>query len=299
MKFLITSSRFASRFHKFQTQLLTSSSSQQLKFASPSSSSSSSDSLTSCLDDDYGIRTITLNNPRKRNALSLEMLQSLASSISKPWDNLRIIVIKATGPVFSSGHDLKELSKERPSSYHADVIQLCSKLMNSFKDIPVPIMAQVQGLATAAGCQLVASCDIAIAAKSARFATPGINHSLFCTTPGVALGRAVPRKAALYMLFTGFQITADEALRFGLISEVVADEFLENEARRIAESISRSSKPVIKLGKKAFYQQIGLNQEAAYDLATTTMVDNLKIRDAQEGIEAFLQKRQPKWNHKG
>ncbi|XP_052271313.1 enoyl-CoA hydratase domain-containing protein 3, mitochondrial-like isoform X2 [Dreissena polymorpha] len=220
-----------------------------------------------------GIRKITLNDPKKRNALSLGMLQQLQKDVSAVDDSLRVIVLSHTGPVFSAGHDLKEL------------------------DIPVPVIAQVNGLATAAGCQLVASCDIAVVTENSKFATPGVQVGLFCSTPAVAVGRSVPRKVAMEMLFTGQPISAQDALLHGLVSRVVPEGKLEEETTRIAMKICEFSKSVITLGKRTFYKQIALDRKLAYSLTEKVMVDNLALKDGQEGIKAFVEKRKPVWSH--
>uniref|UniRef100_A0A8C5PG74 Enoyl-CoA hydratase domain-containing protein 3, mitochondrial n=1 Tax=Leptobrachium leishanense TaxID=445787 RepID=A0A8C5PG74_9ANUR len=258
----------------------------------------SSDPLTVCLQR-KGIRRITLNNPNKRNALSLDMIQSLQNDILHDIDDaaLRVIIIAAEGPVFSSGHNLKELTSEHGRDYHAEVFNTCAKLMTSIQSIPVPVIAQVNGLATAAGCQLVASCDIAVASDKARFATPGVNVGLFCSTPAVALGRAVPRKVALEMLFTGEPITAHDALLHGLISKMVPEEDLEEETTKIAQKICQTSRSVVALGKATFYKQMAKGLEDAYKLTSQVMVDNLSLKDGQEGIAAFSQKRKPLWSN--
>ncbi|KAB1254114.1 Enoyl-CoA hydratase domain-containing protein 3; mitochondrial [Camelus dromedarius] len=202
------------------------------------------------------------------------------------------------GPVFSSGHDLKELTDEQGPDYHAEVFRTCSEVMMMIQNHPVPVIAMVNGLATAAGCQLVASCDIAVASDKSSFATPGVNIGLFCSTPGVALGRAVPRKVALEMLFTGEAMSAQEALLHGLLSRVVPEERLEEETMRIARKVASLSRPVVSLGKAAFYRQLAQDLRTAYHLASQTMVDNLGLPDGQEGIKAFLQKRKPVWSHR-
>ncbi|XP_072257890.1 enoyl-CoA hydratase domain-containing protein 3, mitochondrial [Pyxicephalus adspersus] len=244
-----------------------------------------------------GIRKITMNNPQKRNALSLSMLQSLQNDISYEADdmNLRVIVIAAEGPVFSSGHNLKEFTSAQGKEYHAEVFNACVKLMKTIQTIPVPVIAQVNGLATAAGCQLVASCDIAVASDRSKFATPGVNVGLFCSTPAVALGRAVPRKVALEMLFTGEPISAHDALLHGLVSSVVPEENLETETMRIASKICQASRSVVGLGKAAFYKQMSQSLEEAYKFTSEVMLENLSLKDGQEGIEAFTQKRKPVW----
>uniref|UniRef100_A0A8C8ZL34 Enoyl-CoA hydratase domain-containing protein 3, mitochondrial n=1 Tax=Prolemur simus TaxID=1328070 RepID=A0A8C8ZL34_PROSS len=246
-----------------------------------------------------GIRNIVLSNPKKRNALSLAMLKSLQNDIlhEAESNDLKVIVISAEGPVFSSGHDLKELTSEQGRDYHAEVFQTCSEVMMLIRNHPVPIIAMVNGLATAAGCQLVASCDIAVASDKASFATPGVNVGLFCSTPAVALGRAVPRKVALEMLFTGEPISAQDALLHGLLSKVVPEPQLQEETMRIAAKIASLSRPVVSLGKATFHKQLPQDLQTAYRLTSQAMVDNLALRDGQEGITAFLQKRRPVWSH--
>ncbi|KAI1888056.1 hypothetical protein AGOR_G00181120 [Albula goreensis] len=246
-----------------------------------------------------GIRNIILNNPKKRNALSLSMLTSLRSDIMADIDSddLRVIIISAEGPVFSSGHDLKELTSAQGRDYHYQVFQLCSEVMSLIQDIPVPVIAKVNGVATAAGCQLVASCDMAVATEKSTFATPGVNVGLFCSTPAVAIGRAVPRKVAMEMLFTGAPISARDALLHGLVSKVVPEERLEEETMAIARQVCQASRPVVALGKATFYRQMAQGRDAAYATTSRVMVDNLALRDGQEGIRAFLEKRKPVWTN--
>ncbi|XP_076862991.1 enoyl-CoA hydratase domain-containing protein 3, mitochondrial [Brachyhypopomus gauderio] len=250
-------------------------------------------------EQEDGIRRIVLNNPKKRNALSLAMLTSLREDILTDVDNvdLRVIIISARGPVFSSGHDLKELTSSHGRDHHTSVFRACSEVMTLIQDLPVPVIAMVNGIATAAGCQLVASCDIAVATEKSTFATPGVNVGLFCSTPGVALGRAVPRKVAMEMLFTGRPITAQEALLHGLVSKVVSEERLEEEALGMARRVCESSRPVVALGKAAFQRQMAQSRDAAYATAAAVMVENLALRDGQEGITAFLEKRRPMWTN--
>ncbi|XP_040885644.1 enoyl-CoA hydratase domain-containing protein 3, mitochondrial [Toxotes jaculatrix] len=249
---------------------------------------------------DNGIRRIILNNPRKRNALSLSMLESLRENILSDADSedLRVIIISAKGPVFSSGHDLKELTSAQGREYHTQVFHTCAEVMTLIQDIPVPVVAMVNGVATAAGCQLVASCDIAVATEKSTFATPGVNVGLFCSTPAVAIGRAVPRKVAMEMLFTGTPISARDALLHGLISKVVPEERLEEETLAIAQRVCQASRPVVALGKATFQRQMAQGRDAAYATASKVMVDNLALRDGQEGIQAFIEKRKPVWSHK-
>ena len=247
-----------------------------------------------------GIVCLTLNDAKRRNALSFNMLIELKDKIQDFSSNkeMRVIIINSEGPVFSSGHNLKELVKENGKEFHQQIFYKCSEVMQLIQDIPLPVIAQVKGLATAAGCQLVASCDIAVASDKAQFATPGIKVGLFCSTPGVALSRAVPRKKALQMLFTGDPISAQDALLHGLVSHVVPEEKLEEETMEVAAKICTASSSVIAVGKSCFYQQINMNRNQAYQLAEGTMVHNLSLADGQEGIEAFMAKRQPVWNNK-
>ncbi|XP_034382133.1 enoyl-CoA hydratase domain-containing protein 3, mitochondrial [Cyclopterus lumpus] len=247
----------------------------------------------------HGIRRIILNNPKKRNALSLSMLESLRENIMADVDSddLRVVIISARGPVFSSGHDLKELTSAQGREYHTKVFHTCAEVMTLIQDIPVPVIAMVNGVATAAGCQLVASCDVAVATETSTFATPGVNVGLFCSTPAVAIGRAVPRKVAMEMLITGTPISAHNALLHGLISRVVPEERLEEETLAIARRVCRASRPVVALGKATFQRQMAQGRDAAYATASKVMVDNLALRDGQEGIRAFIEKRQPVWSN--
>ncbi|XP_061523788.1 enoyl-CoA hydratase domain-containing protein 3, mitochondrial isoform X2 [Phycodurus eques] len=271
---------------------------------------------------DNGIRRIILNNPRKRNALSLSMLESLRGDLLADVDSpdLRVIIISAEGPVFSSGHDLRELTSARGPEYHRRVFRTCTQVsrvlraafffrffidafavaqvMTLIQDLPVPVIAMVNGVATAAGCQLVASCDVAVASDKSTFATPGVNVGLFCSTPGVAVGRAVPGKVAMEMLFTGTPISARDALLHGLLSKVVPEERLEAETSAVARRVCGASRPVVALGKAAFHRQMSQGRDAAYAAASEAMVDNLALRDGQEGIRAFVEKREPVWSHR-
>ncbi|XP_062238603.1 enoyl-CoA hydratase domain-containing protein 3, mitochondrial isoform X2 [Platichthys flesus] len=241
-----------------------------------------------------GIRRIILNNPKKRNALSLSMLESLRENLitDVDSDDLRVIIISAKGPVFSSGHDLKELTSTQGREHHTKVFHTCAE------DIPVPVVAMVNGVATAAGCQLVASCDIAVVTEQSTFATPGVNVGLFCSTPAVAIGRAVPRKVAMEMLLTGTPISAHDALLHGLVSKVVPEERLEEETLAIARRVCQASRPVVALGKATFQRQMAQGRDAAYATASKVMVDNLALSDGQEGIRAFIEKRKPVWSHR-
>ena len=243
-----------------------------------------------------GIAILTLNNPERRNALSARTLAALEEWLD--WiaqdPDARVVVIRSEGPVFSSGHDLNELVDGDADEYTA-VFDACTRVMEAIRLLPKPVIAQVQGLATAAGCQLVATCDIAVAADNAAFATPGVQIGLFCTTPGVAVARSVMPKKAMEMLLTGRPISAQEALEFGLISRIAPADELEEQVTELAGQIASASSHTLALGKAAFYQQIEMNRPSAYQFASKVMVDNLLADDAKEGISAFLEKRQPVW----
>jgi len=243
-----------------------------------------------------------LNRPEARNALSESLMRALQLSLDEAVEdrNVKTIVLAAKGPVFCSGHDLKEMTARRSDpdrglAYYRQLFDQCSRLMQTIVRHPKPIIAQVQGVATAAGCQLVASCDLAIASSEARFATPGVNIGLFCSTPMVALSRAVPRKAAMEMLLTGEAVSAEEAKRIGLINRVVAPLELEQETQALARFIAAKPTATLKIGKAAFQHQLELSLSSAYDYVDEVMVQNMLHREAQEGIGAFLEKRPPKW----
>ena len=243
-----------------------------------------------------GIAVLTLTNPNKRNVLSSRTLAALEEWLG--WiakdPNARVVVIRSEGPVFSSGHDLNELVNGDAEDYTA-VFDACTRVMEGIRLLPKPVIAQVQGLATAAGCQLVATCDIAVAADNAAFATPGVQIGLFCTTPGVAVARSVMPKKAMEMLLTGRPISAQEALEFGLISRIAPAEELEEQVMDLARQIASASAQTLALGKAAFYKQIEMDRPSAYQFAGKVMVDNLLEDDAHEGITAFLEKRKPVW----
>jgi enoyl-CoA hydratase/carnithine racemase len=246
-----------------------------------------------------GIAILTLNNPAKRNALSSPVLAELKSHLERIKNDpaVRVVVLRSKGPVFSSGHDLKELVNGDTESY-ALVFAACTEVMEAIRLLPKPVIAQVQGVATAAGCQLVATCDLAVAAETASFATPGVQIGLFCTTPGVAVSRAVMPKKAMEMLLTGNPIPAREALEYGLISRVAPPEELEEQVMALARQISSSSPHTLAIGKPAFYRQLEMDRPEAYEYAERVMVENLLADDAQEGITAFLEKRAPKWSNR-
>lgn len=247
--------------------------------------------------EDGPVTVLTLHNPRRRNALSRALLGQLEAELEDlaRGDGGKVVVLASRGPVFSSGHDLRELAEGNVEDHHA-IFALCSRVMEALRALPQPVIAQVQGLATAAGCQLVASCDLAVASEEAAFATPGVNIGLFCTTPGVALARVVHLRHALKLLLTGEPISAREALEIGLVNEVVPADRLEEETMTLARRIARASGHVLALGKRAFYAQLSLGLTEAYSLAQRVMVDNLQHPDATEGIRAFLEKRQPRWS---
>jgi len=281
--------------------------------------SSSSSSLVE-YETSEGIAKITLNNPQKRNALSLDLLLELRSLLRTLGSSIlpgssqgrtensasyekrtarereRVLIVASKGSVFSSGHDLKELEAASRDK-REEIFRVCSEVMTSIATFPLPVVGQVQGLATAAGCQLVASCDIVLASSLSSFATPGVKIGLFCTTPAVALTRAVPRKKAMEMLFTGEPITAEEAKLYGLINHVVAPESLEQETLKMARRIASSSGEVLMMGKRGVQQQQReANLSDAYKKAEQVMCLNMSHDDALEGIRAFLQKRQPTWS---
>ena len=214
-----------------------------------------------------------------------------------PKPELIYNINRSNGPVFSSGHDLKELMPSKGREYHQRVFDACSQLMLSIRDIEVPVICEVNGLAAAAGCQLVAASDIAIASSKSMFSTPGASVGLFCSTPAIPLSRSVSLKTCAYMLMTGQPITAQEALQSGLVSRVVNEEELTDETQNVVNSILSKSKGVIALGKKFFYSQINENLETAYNNGSRVMCDNLGLADGREGISAFVEKRSPQWSH--
>ncbi|KAA8963983.1 enoyl-CoA hydratase [Mycobacterium sp.] len=245
---------------------------------------------------DGAVGRLTLNRPRQRNALSLELMQELLVALRHLSENpdVRAIVIDAAGPVFSAGHDLREMIG-RDVAFYRRLFDVCTELMETIHRVPEPVIAKVQGMATAAGCQLVASCDLAVAARDARFATPGVKIGLFCSTPMVPLSRAIGRKRALEMLLTGGAIDARTALDWGLVNRVVAAEALDDELAGLLDAILASSPRTVGLGKEAFYAQVDLDERRAYDLAKAVMAMNAHTDDAQEGMCAFLEKRPARW----
>jgi enoyl-CoA hydratase/carnithine racemase len=253
-------------------------------------------------EDISGTAVLTLNRAEVRNTLSEAMLAALSDALSSIArdDKVHAVVLAARGPVFCAGHDLKELTRRRSDAdggraYFKKVMAACSAMMQQIVKLPQPVIAAVQATATAAGCQLVASCDLAVASRSAKFATSGIDVGLFCSTPMVALSRNVSRKHAMEMLVTGEMISADHAERIGLVNRVVDPGNERDEALRLAGVIGGKSSIAIKLGKAAFYRQLELPLAQAYELTSDVMVENMLTRDAEEGISAFIEKRKPKW----
>jgi enoyl-CoA hydratase/carnithine racemase len=238
----------------------------------------------------------TLNRPEKRNALSLELMRELVAALRRvsAEPETRAIVLEGAGPAFSAGHDLSEMIG-RDLPFFQRLFDVCTELMETIHGLPQPVIAKVHGTATAAGCQLVAACDLAVAADSARFATPGVKIGLFCSTPMVPLSRAIGRKRALEMLLTGDPIDAATALDWGLVNRVVSADALDAEVDALVAAIARSSPLTVGIGKEAFYSQIELDEHRAYDLTKAVMAMNARADDAQEGMCAFLEKRPPEW----
>ncbi len=253
-------------------------------------------------EDQGGIAILTLNRPQARNSLSEAMLKALGEALSAIAGERRVraVVLAANGPAFCAGHDLKELSARRSDAdrgrvYFKRIMHLCSTVMQQIVALPQPVIASVHATATAAGCQLVASCDLAVASESAKFATPGVDIGLFCSTPMVALSRNVSRKHAMEMLLTGELISAADAARIGLVNRVVAPGRERAEALALAQKIAGKSTLTVKIGKEAFYRQAEMPLSEAYAYASEVMVQNMLARDAEEGIGAFIEKREPKW----
>jgi enoyl-CoA hydratase/carnithine racemase len=240
---------------------------------------------------------LILNWPERRNALSLGMMRDMLAALDAVAADpeVRVLVIEGRGPAFSAGHDLSELVASRDRAALESVFTTCVSLMTRLHTLPQPVIGKVHGVATAAGCQLVAACDLAIASDDARFATPGVNIGLFCSTPMVPVSRAIGRKRALQMLLTGEMIDAATAEAWGLVNSVVREDKLEDAVVGLAQRIAASSAYVVALGKRAFYEQAGVDESAAYDITCPVMVDNALAADAEEGMRAFLEKRDPRW----
>jgi len=267
--------------------------------AAPKTASSS---LILLREDIAGVAILTLNDPETRNSLSEAMLEALGDALTAIAHDksARAVMLAANGPAFSSGHNLKELSRRRSDedggrAYFKHMMSTCSIMMQQIVTLPQPVIAAVQATATAAGCQLVASCDLAVASRAAKFATPGVNLGLFCSTPMVALSRNVSRKHAMEMLLTGEMISAEHAARIGLINAVTEPGREREEALKLAKKIAAKSSLTVKLGKEAFYRQLEMPLAEAYSYTAEVMVENMLARDAEEGIGAFIEKRAPEW----
>ena len=249
-------------------------------------------------DDGHGVTTLTLNRPQAFNSLSEEMLAALQRELDAMAADkaLRVVVIAASGKAFCAGHDLKEMRAQPSLEYYRSLFNRCGKVMMAIQKLPVPVIAKVQGLATAAGCQLVAQCDLAVASSAARFAVSGVNLGLFCSTPGVALSRNLSRKAAFEMLATGDFISAQEAQAKGLVNRVAAPEALDAAVQDLCDSILKKPREALAIGKALFYRQIESGIEAAYIDAAHTMACNMMDGSALEGVQAFIDKRSPDWS---
>jgi enoyl-CoA hydratase/carnithine racemase len=248
--------------------------------------------------DSEHIATLTLNRPAARNALSMGLMEALDAELAAIAEDRTVaaVIIAGNGPAFCAGHDLREIRANPAQEAYQAVFALCSRLMQRIVRLPQPVIAQVHGVATAAGCQLVASADLAVAAQSARFATPGVDIGLFCSTPMVALTRAVGRKAAMEMLLTGEMVPAERARELGLVNRVAPDAGLRDATLALARQIASKSPLTVAIGKEAFYRQAEMDLPTAYNYASEVMTRNMLARDAAEGIDAFLAKRQPQWS---
>jgi enoyl-CoA hydratase/carnithine racemase len=259
-------------------------------------------SLILLREDVGGVAVLTLNHPQSRNSLSEAMLEALGDALTAIAHDkaVRVVVLAANGPAYCAGHDLKEITRHRSDAdrgraYFKHMMATCSAVMRQLVALPQPVIAAVQGTATAAGCQLVASCDLAVASREAKFATPGVDIGLFCSTPMVALSRNVSPKHAMEMLLTGEMVAAERAERIGLVNRVTAAGRERDEAIKLAREIASKSAMTVKIGKEAFYRQREMTLADAYDYAATVMVENMLARDAKEGIDAFVEKREPHW----
>jgi enoyl-CoA hydratase/carnithine racemase len=243
-----------------------------------------------------GVVTLRLNRPAQRNALSRELMRELSVAFTALGEDpeVRVVVLAGRGPAFCAGHDLSEMVGLELADYR-ELFELCGSVMTAIHELPQPVIARVHGMATAAGCQLVAACDLVVASSEARFATPGVKIGLFCTTPMVEVTRSIGRKRALEMLLTGTPIDAETAAAWGLVNRVVAPDELDATTDELAQRIASASSLTVGLGKRAFYRQIDLGIDAAYDLCEEVMSENATAEDAQEGMSAFLEKRPPTW----
>ena len=247
--------------------------------------------------DEGGVVTLTLNRPAQFNSLSQALMSELQAELDRiaADERVRVVIMAGAGKAFCAGHDLKEMRSDASKAFQKQLFRQCSKLMLTLVRMPQPVIARVHGIATAAGCQLVSMCDLAVASDNARFAVSGVNLGLFCSTPSVGLARNLGRKQALEMLLTGEFIDAQTALARGLVNRVVPIEQLDAEIKKLSDSILAKTPVAIKLGKQAFYRQLELGLEQAYDLASEVMACNMITEDAREGIDAFVDKRKPQW----
>jgi len=272
--------------------------------AQPAQSLSNTADAILLRNDHDRIAVLTLNRPQSRNSLSIELLTALKQAIGEIGEDRQVSAVILTGapPVFCAGHDLREMTARRQDAdrgraFFEKTMNLCSSVMQAVMTCPKPIIAAVNGTATAAGCQLVASCDLAVASTDAKFATPGVNIGLFCSTPMVALSRNVSRKHAMEMLLLGEMIDAEKAAETGLVNRTAAPDQVMASAMQMAQTIASKSSATIKYGKEAFYRQLEMAVPEAYDYASEIMTKNMLARDAEEGIGAFLEKREPRWRH--
>jgi enoyl-CoA hydratase/carnithine racemase len=248
-------------------------------------------------NDENGISNLIINRPKSYNALSIDCMEEIMKelrSISED-SSIKVVILSGAGKGFCAGHDMKDLRANPDKSFYEKTFNTSSKMMISIVNFPKPVIAKVHGIATAAGCQLVATCDLAVAEENARFATPGVNIGLFCSTPMVGLSRNVTRKHAMEMLLTGDFISAERAYEIGLINRVVPEEELDDSTLELAQKIASKSPLTLKIGKRAFYKQLDKDLSSAYEYCSRVMVENMMARDAEEGIDAFLEKRKPVW----
>jgi len=248
-------------------------------------------------EDNNGISHLTLNRPKARNALSIDLIELLIKELEDIHKDrkIKVVVLGGNGPAFCAGHDLKELKENNKQKFTKRVFERCSDMMLTIMHLRQPVIAKVNGIATAAGCQLVATSDLAIASTKAIFATPGVNIGLFCTTPSVALSRVIPKKKSLEMLFTGESISAKTAAHFGLINFEVLEKDLDDEVEKLATTLKKKSSRIISIGKKAFYKQLEKPISDSYKFANKVMIENMLEEDCIEGISAFIDKRDPNW----
>ena len=265
--------------------------------AAPTAAAPAAPTVRTEVDAAARIATVTLNRPEKRNALSLALMTDLIGVLREIGGrrDVSVVILAGAGPAFSAGHDLAEMTGRDVADYR-EIFDRCCELMETVQSIPQPVIARVQGIATAAGCQLAATCDLVVTEEDARFGTPGVKIGLFCSTPMVAVSRVIGQKRAMQMLLTGVPIDAATAADWGLVNEVVPADRLESRTRELAEQIAAASSVVTGIGKEAFYAQIDRDQRAAYDYTKTVMTMNALAGDAQEGISAFLEKRSPTWS---